>query len=246
MGLTSDKREQLRVGVVGIGRMGAQHARNLSGTVAGAKLVAIADPDEAAGKRLGEQLGLDAVYTDYKDLIGRDDIDAVVIAAPADKREEMVSACVEAGKHIFCEKPVAQDLDSARRIRRVVEKGSVLYQLGFMRRFDPAYVHAFRRIRDGVIGKPIFIRLTSRDASGPPVQFLRDSGGLFVDSSVHDFDLARWLMDDEVVSVYALGGNFVYPEYADVGDVDVGTATLSFAGGGIGLHDNSVAFWLRL
>lgn len=239
MGLTSDKREQLRVGVVGIGRMGAQHARNLSGTVAGAKLVAIADPDEAAGKRLGEQLGLDAVYTDYKDLIGRDDIDAVVIAAPADKREEMVSACVEAGKHIFCEKPVAQDLDSARRIRRVVEKGSVLYQLGFMRRFDPAYVHAFRRIRDGVIGKPIFIRLTSRDASGPPVQFLRDSGGLFVDSSVHDFDLARWLMDDEVVSVYALGGNFVYPEYADVGDVDVGTATLSFAGGGIGLHDNA-------
>lgn len=234
-----DSNYSLGVGVIGVGRMGAEHARNLSGTIVGAKLVAIADPNESAGRQMGEELGISAVYTDYKELLRRDDVDAVVIAAPANKREEMIGACATAGKHIFSEKPVAQDLASARRVRAVVENAGVTYQLGFMRRFDPGYVRAHRLIRDGVIGEPVFIRLTSRDASGPPAQFLRDSGGLFVDSSVHDFDLARWLMDDEVVSVYALGGNFVYPDYTDVGDIDFGAVTLRFAKGGIGLHDNS-------
>ncbi len=202
---TRDRHEPIGVGVIGVGRMGAQHAENLTGAVVGAKLVAIADPDEAAGRRVGDALAVQAVYTDYKQLLARDDVDAVVIAAPADTREEMIEACVAAGKHMLCEKPVAHDLPAARRVRRLLENAAVTYQLGFMRRFDPSYVHAYRLIRQGAIGKPVFIRLISRDAEGPPVEFVGGSGGLFVDSSVHDFDLARWLMGAEVERVLRAG-----------------------------------------
>jgi len=236
---TRDRHEPIGVGVIGVGRMGAQHAENLTGAVVGAKLVAIADPDEAAGRRVGDALAVQAVYTDYKQLLARDDVDAVVIAAPADTREEMIEACVAAGKHMLCEKPVAHDLPAARRVRRLLENAAVTYQLGFMRRFDPSYVHAYRLIRQGAIGKPVFIRLISRDAEGPPVEFVGGSGGLFVDSSVHDFDLARWLMGAEVERVYALGGTFIYPEYAEHGDIDVGAVSLSFTNGAIGVHDNA-------
>lgn len=234
-----DRREPIGVGVIGVGRMGAQHAENLAGTVVGARLVAIADPMEATVWRVGETLGIADVYTDYKELLARDDVQAVIIAAPADTREEMIEACVAAGKHMLCEKPAAHDLPAARRVRKMLDDANVTFQLGFMRRFDPSYAHAYRLIRDGVIGKPVFIRLISRDASGPPMEFVGGSGGLFVDSSVHDFDLARWLMDDEVERVYALGGTFIYPDYAKHGDIDVGAVSLSFANGAIGLHDNA-------
>lgn len=236
---TRDKHEPIRVGVIGVGRMGARHAQNLSGAVAGAKLVAVADPDEAAVRRVGDELGVAGVYTDYRELLARDDVEAVVIAAPADTREEMIAACLAAGKHMLCEKPVAHDLPAARRVAKMLEGAEVTFQLGFMRRFDPAYVRAHRLIREGVIGRPVFIRLVSRDAEGPPLGFVGGSGGLFVDSSVHDFDLARWLMGSEVERVYALGGTFVYPEYAEHGDIDVGAVSLRFAGGAIGLHDNA-------
>lgn len=233
------KLEQLHVGVIGVGRMGACHARNLAGRIPGARLVALADPDAAARERLRAELGVPFGYDDFRELVHRDDVDAVVIATPVEIREEIVRECVAAGKHIFSEKPVAADLATTRRIRRLLSGAGVKYQLGFMRRFDPGYAYAYEQIQGGRIGQPVLIRLTSRDASGPPVSYVRTSGGLFVDSSVHDFDLARWLMGDEVASVFALGGRFVYHDYAAAGDIDTGVVALHFRRGGLGLHDNS-------
>jgi len=231
--------EQLHVGVIGVGRMGGCHARNLAGRIPGARLVGLADPNRAARERLQAELGVADGYDDYRELVHRDDVDAIVIATPVEVREDIVRECVAAGKHIFSEKPVASDMAQTQRIRELLRGAKVKYQLGFMRRFDPGYAHAYEQIRAGRIGEPVLIRLTSRDASGPPVSYVHTSGGLFVDSSVHDFDLARWLMGDEVTSVYALGGRFVYHEYAEAGDIDTGIVTLQFRRGSIGMHENS-------
>ena len=233
------KLEQLHVGVIGVGRMGACHARNLAGRIPGVRLVGLADPNAAARERLREELGVPFGYDDYRELVHREDVDAIVIATPVEVREDIVRECVAAGKHIFSEKPVAVDLDQTRRIRKMLEGAGIKYQLGFMRRFDPGYSYAYEQIQAGRIGRPVLVRLTSRDASGPSLEYVKTSGGLFVDSSVHDFDLARWLMGDEVVSVYALGGRYVYHEYGEAGDIDTGIVTLSFREGGIGVHDNS-------
>lgn len=236
--LTKSEPKQVGIGVIGTGIMGARHARNVATGIAGARLVAVADPNEAVVRQIGKQLGAH-VYTNYKELLRRDDVDAVVIAAPSHTREEMVRDAVDAGKAIFSEKPAAPDAASARRLRAVLADKGVLYQMGFMRRFDPAYARVKQRIEEGAIGEPVLIRLSSRDATPAPTQFVHRAVGMFVDSSVHDFDLARWLMGDEVVQVYALGGNFVHPEFTAADDVDVAVATLHFARGGIGLHDNA-------
>ncbi|REJ33099.1 MAG: inositol 2-dehydrogenase [Bacillota bacterium] len=233
------KMERVQVGVIGVGRMGARHARNLAGSVSGARLVALADPDRVARERLREELGVQYSFDDWRELVHLNEVDAVVIATPVEIREEIVRECVAAGKHIFSEKPAAKDLATTRRIRELLAGGKVKYQLGFMRRFDPGYAYAYEQIRSGRIGVPVLIRLTSRDASGPPLSYVRTSGGLFVDSSVHDFDLARWLMDDEVATVYAAGGLFVYHQYAEAGDIDTGVVTLQFQRGGLGVHDNT-------
>ncbi|MFS8572216.1 MAG: inositol 2-dehydrogenase [Clostridia bacterium] len=233
------KMERVQVGVIGVGRMGARHARNLAGSISGARLVALADPDRVARERLREELGVQYSFDDWRELVHLNEVDAVVIATPVEIREEIVRECVAAGKHIFSEKPAAKDLATTRRIRELLAGGKVKYQLGFMRRFDPGYAYAYEQIRSGRIGVPVLIRLTSRDASGPPLSYVRTSGGLFVDSSVHDFDLARWLMDDEVATVYAAGGLFVYHQYAEAGDIDTGVVTLQFQRGGLGVHDNA-------
>ncbi|MBO8141468.1 MAG: inositol 2-dehydrogenase [Firmicutes bacterium] len=233
------KMEYVHVGVIGVGRMGARHARNLAGLIPGARLVGLADPDREAREQLQKELDVPLGFDDFRELVHRDDVDAVVIASPTEIREEVVRECVAAKKPMFSEKPVAADLEATRRIAALVAQSGVTYQLGFMRRFDPGYAHAWEQIRAGAIGRPTLIRLTSRDAAGPPLEFVRASGGLFVDSSVHDFDLARWLMGDEVETVYALGGCFVYPEYGAAGDIDAGVVALRFCRGGLGLHDNS-------
>jgi len=234
----TNRPDPVRIGVIGTGSMGAQHARNLAAGILGARLVALADPDEARVRQLGEELGVLHVYTDWRELLARDDVDAVVIAAPSPTRAEMVPAAAEAGKAIFCEKPAAVDAATARRIAGLLAETGVLYQMGFMRRFDPSYAHAHRRIREGAIGEPLLVRVSSREDAPAPTQVVRRATGMFVESSIHDFDLAEWLMNDRVVRVYAQGG-YVYPEFNAPGDVDFVTASLTFSRGGLGLHDNA-------
>lgn len=224
---------QLRVGVVGAGRMGTVHARHLAGSVSGARLAAIAEVDRERLEKVAGELGVKG-YVDYREMFASPDVDAVVIAGPTDQREEMLEAAVASGKPIFCEKPLAKSMDAVRRIRALVERKGAYLQIGFMRRFDPGYAAARRCIEAGAIGEVIGVHSMTRDPALPPYEYIATSGGIYADLAIHDFDIVRFLMADEVTTVYAVGGVYKYPRLAEYGDVDNTFCTLTFSRGGIG------------
>lgn len=224
---------QLRVGVVGIGRMGAIHARHLAGSVAGAKLAAVADVDRERLEAFAAELGVKG-YTDYHEMLASADVDAIVIAGPTDQREAMLEAAIGSGKPVFCEKPLAPTMEGVRRIKAEVAKANAFVQLGFMRRFDPGYAAARRRIEEGVIGEVVGVHSMTRDPKLPPFEYIASSGGIYADLAIHDFDIVRFLTGDEVTSVYAIGGVYKYERLHEVGDIDNTFCSLKFARGAMG------------
>jgi inositol 2-dehydrogenase len=226
---------KLGMGVLGVGRMGRRHAENLRSLVPEAKLVAVADVDADAARRLADYLEIEHYYPGLEPMVERKDIDAVVIASPSKVHLFAVQTAAIAGKHIFCEKPLALTIEGVDAAIAAADKAKVLLQVGFMRRYDPAYVEANRRIDAGEIGTPIIFRSIGRDREPPPLSFYQSgSGTLFLDSSIHEFDLARWLMKDEVAEVHAFGGTLACPEVAQFGEFDAGIVNLRFSGGAIG------------
>jgi inositol 2-dehydrogenase len=231
----------IRMGLIGAGRMGATFAHHLINSIAEADLIAIAD---AHGKTAGEvaaRYGVESTYNDYYRLLERPDIDAVVIASPTNTHAEIIQAAARAGKHIFCEKPLALTMEDCDAAIAAVKAAGINLQLGFMRRFDAGYVAAKRKIEEGLIGKPVMFKSTGRDPKRTSLEFARreNSGGLIADMAAHDFDLGRWLMGSEVQRVYSEGGCLVYPELQDVGDIDNAVVNLRFASGAIGNVDVS-------
>ena len=231
----------IRVGLIGAGRMGKVFAHTLAFTVSEVDLVAVADIDPKTSQEVAARYGIRDHYTDYQELLKREDIDAVVVVTPTATHAEVIKAAAAAGKHIFSEKPLAQSLAMCDAAIAAVSSAGVKLQLGFMRRFDPAYVMAKKKIAEGVIGTPVMFRSTSRDPKRTSLDFARreNSGGLIMDMGVHDFDLARWLMGSEVVRVHTEGGCLVYPELNDVGDIDNAMINLKFANNTIGNIDVS-------
>ena len=229
------------IGLIGVGRMGRVFARILAFTVAEVNLLAVADVDSQASLEVATKYGAKYHYTDYRELLLREDIDAVVIVTPTATHARVIQDAAAAGKHIFSEKPLAQTLEMCDQAIAAVEKAGVKLQLGFMRRFDPAYAVAKQKIEAGEIGTPVMFRSSSRDPKRTTLEFARreNSGGLIMDMGVHDFDLARWLMGSEVVRVQSEGGCLVYPELNDVGDIDNAMINLKFANGAIGNIDVS-------
>jgi inositol 2-dehydrogenase len=226
---------KLGVGVVGVGRMGRCHAENLRLRVPEAKLVAVADVDLEAARRLAADLEIEHSYASIEELVKRKDIDAVVIASPSRFHLANVQTVAAAGKHMLCEKPLALTIDGVDDAIAAASKANVLLQVGFMRRYDPAYVDACKRIEAGEIGTPIIFRSIGRDREPPPLSFYKSgSGTLFLDSTIHEFDLARWLMHDEVAEVHAFGGTLACPELLQFGELDAGIVNLRFAHGAIG------------
>lgn len=219
--------------------MGARHAQNLAGRVPGARLVALSDIDRERVARLAEELGGVRVWHDYRELIADPAVEAVVIAGPSDRREEMLAEAFRSHKPIFCEKPLALDMATVGRIRALAKQSRSLLQIGFMRRFDPGYAAAWRSLREGAIGRPIAISAKSYDPALADYSYVAASGGLFVDLAIHDFDLVRFLMDDEVEQVFAVGGVYKYERLAEFDDIDNGLVTLRFAGGGFGTVQGS-------
>ena len=232
---------KIRMGLIGAGRMGKVFAHTLAFTVSEVELLAVADIDPQACQEAAARYGVKYHYTDYHELLRREDIDAVVIVTPTATHAEVIQAAAAFGKHIFSEKPLAQTLEMCDQAIAAVDKAGVKLQLGFMRHFDPAYVMAKKRIDAGEIGKPVMFRSTSRDPKRTSLEFARreNSGGLIMDMGVHDFDLARWLMGSEVVRVQSEGGCLVYPELKEVGDIDNAIINLKFANGAIGSIDVS-------
>ncbi len=231
--------DKLNIGIIGAGRIGRLHAEHLAHRVPGANLVAISDIIVEAAQGVAAQLQIPAAYQDHRRIMDDPSIAAVVVCSSTDTHAQMIEEAAAAGKHIFCEKPIDFDLQRIDRALAAVERAGVKLQIGFNRRFDPN----FRRVREvvaaGKIGRPHVLRITSRDPAPPPVAYIKVSGGLFLDMTIHDFDMARFLMGDEVEEVYAAGGVLVDPAIGEAGDVDTAMITLRFAGGALGAIDNS-------
>ncbi len=231
--------EKIRVGIIGAGRIGRVHAANLTYRMPEADLVAVSDIVGEAAEKLAGELGVPAAYQDHRRILDDKAIDAVFICSSTDTHAPFIEQAAEAGKQIFCEKPIALDLAAIDRALAAVQRAGVKLMVGFNRRFDPS----FRRVREAVaageIGEPHILRITSRDPAPPPLAYIQVSGGIFLDMTIHDFDMARYLMGREVESVYAAGGVLVDPAIGQAGDVDTAVITLHFAGGALGVIDNS-------
>jgi len=231
----------VRMGLIGAGRMGRVYANTLAFSVSEVDLVAVADIDSKTCEEVAASYRVKYHYNDYQKLLERDDIDAVAIVTPTATHAEVIKAAAAAGKHIFSEKPLAQTLEMCDEAIAAVAAAGVKLQIGFMRRFDPAYAMAKKKIDEGAIGTPVLFRSTGRDPKRTSLEFARreNSGGLIMDMGVHDFDLARWLMGSEVLRVSTEGGCLVYPELKEVGDIDNAVINLKFASDAIGNIDLS-------
>ncbi len=231
----------LRIALIGAGRMGAAFARSLAYDIPEAEFVAVADAVESTAQRVAAQFRAQAAYGDYRALLERQDVQAVIIATPTNTHAEVIRAAAQAGKHIFAEKPLALTLEACDQALQAVEAAGVKLQLGFMRRYDPAYRAAKRKIEAGEIGQPVMFKSIGRDPKRTSLEFARreNSGGLIMDMGIHDFDLARWLMGSEVVRVHSEGCALAYPELAEVGDLDNAVINLKFANGAVGNVDVS-------
>jgi myo-inositol 2-dehydrogenase/D-chiro-inositol 1-dehydrogenase len=228
----------LRIGVIGVGRIGAMHARLLAGQVPGAEVAAVNDAAPEAARVLGDELRVPVVDT-AEDLMARPDVEAVAICSSTETHAPLIAAAAEAGKAIFCEKPVSHDLVEVDRALDVVRQAGVPFQIGFNRRFDPAHQSVRDAVASGQIGDPHLVRITSRDPYPPPASYVRASGGIFLDMTIHDFDMARYVTGSEVVEVYARGAVRIDPSFADVGDVDTALVVLVHESGCITSIDNS-------
>jgi myo-inositol 2-dehydrogenase / D-chiro-inositol 1-dehydrogenase len=228
----------LRIGVIGVGRIGAMHARLLAGQVAGAAIAAVHDALPEPARALGEELGV-AVADSAEELMRRPDVDAVAICSSTETHAPLIAAAAEAGKAIFCEKPVSHDLVEVDGALDAVRQAGVPFQIGFNRRFDPAHQSVRDAVASGQVGEPHLVRITSRDPYPPPASYVRASGGIFLDMTIHDFDMARYVTGSEVVEVYARGAVRIDPSFADAGDVDTALVVLVHENGCITSIDNS-------
>ncbi len=230
--------KRLKLGVIGIGRIGSFHTRNLVRRIPEADVVALCDIILERAQTVAEELGIRRVTRDYRELLADPEIEAVAIASNTDTHSFMIKDAAKAGKHIFSEKPLALDLASIDDALGAVAETGVKLQVGFNRRFD----RSFRKVREAVttgrVGRPCILHITNRDPLRPTVEYARSSGGMFLDMSIHDFDMARYQVG-EVEEVFAMGSVLVAPELAELGDVDTDVITLRFTNGALGVIDNS-------
>ncbi len=231
--------DELRIGLIGAGRIGALHTRLLTTRVSGARVVGVSDINADAAQAVARENGVEIVERDAAALIGRDELDAVLICSATHVHEEQVCSAAEAGKHIFCEKPLAFERAAIDRMEAAVRKNGVLLQVGFNRRFDSVFARVRAGIEAGEVGKLHTLRVISRDPEPPPIEYVRNSGGLFVDMTIHDFDMVRFLSGSEVEEVYTMADCKVDPKIGEAGDVDTAVIMLRFANGVIATIENS-------
>lgn len=229
----------LQIGVIGAGRIGKIHAENLATRIPGVKVKAIADVVLSAAQETAERLHIPVATADYHQILADPDIEAIAICSSTDTHAKITIEAAQAGKHIFCEKPICHDLAQIDAALAAVEKAGVKFQIGFNRRFDPNFRKVRKLVAEGKIGDPHILRITSRDPAPPPVEYIKVSGGIFMDMTIHDFDMARYQMGCEVTEVYVAGGVMVDPAIGEAGDIDTAMITLRFENGAIGTIDNS-------
>lgn len=236
-------RKKLSIALIGAGRIGRLHAEHLSCRVPRAELSLVTDIVGQAAERCAEECGQTSTRvrasSDYRDAFRDPQIDAVVICSSTDTHARIIEEAAAAGKHIFCEKPIDHDLATIDRALEAVDRAGVLLQVGFNRRFDAEFRRVRKAVAGGEIGEPHLLHIISRDPAPPPLEYVKRSGGMFLDMTIHDFDMARFLIGAEVEEVYAAGGVRVDPAIGAAGDLDTAAVLLKFANGVIGTIDNS-------
>ncbi len=230
---------KINIAVIGAGRIGKLHSEHLASMIAGAELTAIADIDLEAAQETAARFNVPTAVPDYLELLDNPDIEAIVICSPTNTHAQIIQEAAAAGKHIFCEKPIDHDLNKVDQALKAVEKEGVKLMVGFNRRFDPNFRKVREMIAQGKIGVPHILHITSRDPAPPPMEYLKVSGGIFLDMTIHDFDMARYLMASEVNEIYVVGAARVDPKIGEIGDLDTVVITLRFANGAIGTIDNN-------
>ena len=229
----------ITVGIIGMGRIGKVHTASIATRVQNARIKTAADPfmtEETAA--WAKSMGVEHTTKDYHEIINDPEIDAVLICSSTDTHSQISLEAIAAGKHIFCEKPIDHDV---ARIQEVVEalKGKNLkYMVGFNRRFDHNFRAVQQAVAAGKVGKPEIIKITSRDPEPPSPEYVKVSGGMFLDMTIHDFDMARFLAGCDAVEVYAQAANLVDPAIGEAGDIDTAIITLKMENGALAVIDN--------
>ncbi|MEN8908317.1 MAG: inositol 2-dehydrogenase [Clostridiales bacterium] len=230
----------LKLGIIGVGRIGKLHTENICYNVPEAEVVAIADIFmNSEIKAWAKNFGIKACYDDYKKIMNDSDIDGVLICSSTNTHAPISLEAIAAGKHVFCEKPVDLSIDKINEVIEALKDTELKYQVGFNRRFD----HNFKAIRNAVengdIGDPHIMRITSRDPALPPIEYVKVSGGLFLDMTIHDFDMARFLVGSDVKEIHVFADALVDPSIEKVGDVDTAVISMKMENGTIAMIENS-------
>ncbi|HTS67785.1 MAG TPA: inositol 2-dehydrogenase [Terriglobia bacterium] len=229
---------QLHIGIIGAGRIGKVHAETVAFGLPEAEIVSITDLDHNAARRVADRCRIACVAASSEEILSDPRVDAVLICSSTDTHAELIVAAARAGKHIFCEKPIAHDLAKIDAALEAVAKAGVKLQIGFNRRFDPNFGRVRRAVQSGEIGTPRLMHIISRDPAPPPISYVKVSGGMFLDMTIHDFDMARFLIGDEVEEVFVAGGVMVDEAIGAAGDLDTAVTVLRFRRGVIGTIDN--------
>jgi myo-inositol 2-dehydrogenase / D-chiro-inositol 1-dehydrogenase len=231
--------QSLKIGLIGAGRIGRIHAEHLTSRIPAADLIMVADAFGDVARECAERYAIPFATRDYRAVLDRTDIQAVVIGSSTDTHARIIEEAAQAGKHIFCEKPIALDLPSIDQALDAVERAGVQLQIGFNRRFDANYHRVRQAVVQGEIGQPHLLHIVSHDPDPPSIDYLKVSGGMFRDMTIHDFDMARFLIGCEVDTIFALGGTMIDPAIGTLGDVDTAVVLLHFTNGVIGTIENS-------
>ncbi len=233
------KKDKIKFGVIGVGRIGKVHVENLVNQIPETEVVAVSDVFPSELEKIKQKYNIAASFSDYKALLNNPEIDAIAVCTPTDTHYQIILDAAKAGKHIFCEKPIDLAIEKINTINAAVKKSGVKLMVAFNRRFDPNFAKVHEIVKAGKIGEPHVLKITSRDPAPPPEQYVRSSGGIFLDMTIHDFDMARFLVGSEVTEVYAKGNVLVDKMFKKVGDLDTAITVLTFKNGAIGTIDNS-------
>jgi myo-inositol 2-dehydrogenase/D-chiro-inositol 1-dehydrogenase len=228
----------LQIGLIGAGRIAQAHASTVAYRISNAQLAAVSDPIASAAQAVAAQYRIPTIAPTYQAILADPQIDAVLICTPTDTHANILKAAARAGKAIFCEKPIALTLSATDDALQVVEQTGVKLQIGFNRRFDANYARVRKAIASGEIGAPHILHIISRDPAPPPLAYIKTSGGIFLDMTIHDWDMARFLSGSEIDEVYVQGGVMVHPAIGAANDIDTHVTLLRFANGMIGTVDN--------
>ncbi|TKJ37852.1 MAG: inositol 2-dehydrogenase [Planctomycetes bacterium B3_Pla] len=227
----------IKLAIAGLGRIGKIHLKNLCRNFPEVDVVGVMDVlDES--KNIADEFNVNYFVKTIHELIALPDLDGIVICSPTDTHADYVEKAAKAGKHIFCEKPLDLSLDRVQEITAIVEQAGVGLMLGFNRRFDPEFKKVRELVVNGSIGEPQIVKITSRDPGPPPVEYVKVSGGIFLDMTIHDFDMARYISGKQVKEVYAKGAVMVDPEIGKAGDIDTASIILTFEDDTMAIIDN--------